>query len=254
MAEPPGVLDGWFVLHDFRTISWDRMSGMTHSDRLAAAEQATNLQTIQERPVNGASAAYSIVGHKADLLFLHVRPTLDELLECQTSFSRTALGSLCTRPYSYFSVTELSMYEASARGGTDNLDELMQQPFVQRRLYPAIPDDKPYISFYPMNKRRGEAVNWYTEEMEERRKMMREHGGTGRKFTDRVQQMITGSTGLDDWEWGVTLWATEPIAIKQLVYTMRWDEVTAKYAEFGPFYTGKRIAAEGFADLIGGIR
>jgi chlorite dismutase len=166
------------------------------------------------------------------------------------SLNGTALCKFSSRPYSFLSVVELSLYEAAARAGTEDFAALMSQPFVRRRLFPAVPQDKPYISFYPMNKRRGEAVNWYTESMDERRRMMASHGTLGRHYTDRIQQMITGSMGLDDWEWGVTLYASDPIALKKLVTAMRFDEVSAKYAEFGPFYTGIRLTPESFASTL----
>ena len=136
--------------------------------------------------------------------------------------------------------------------GTEDRDALMKQPFIQKRLYPAIPDaaEMPYVCFYPMNKRRGETVNWYAAGMEERRQMMRDHATTGRKYHGRVQQMITGSTGLDDWEWGVTLFAGEALDIKKLIYEMRFDEVSAKYADFGEFYVGIRVPDGELAELF----
>src|SRR5205085_4987817 len=169
-----------------------------------------------------------------------LRPTVADLNNLEREFSHLRLADYCHRPYSYLSVTELSLYEASARGGTDDEEQLRKSPFVQKRLYPEIPPTR-YICFYPMNKRRGETVNWYTEDIDERRRMMREHGSTGRKFHGQVTQMITGSMGLDDWEWGVTLFAEETLPIKKLVYDMRFDEVSAKYGEFGPFYMGVRL-------------
>src|SRR5258708_12408062 len=101
-----------------------------------------------------------------------------------------------------------------------------------------------------MNKRRGETVNWYAADMEERRRMMREHGTTGRKYHNQVTQMITGSMGLDDWEWGVTLYADDTLPIKKLVYEMRFDEVSAKYAEFGQFYIGTRFAPDKLGPIL----
>ena len=252
MAESPGTLDGWNVLHDFRTVDWPAIKRMSPADReRVAAEVAAFLESAsaEAEPRTGASAAYAVVGHKADLLFLHLRSAVQELNEIEQQFTQTGLADLTRRPYSYLSVTELSLYEAKARGGTENEEELMKSKFVQRRLYPQIPPTK-YICFYPMNKRRGETVNWYTEGMEERRRMMREHGSTGRKFHGVVTQMITGSMGLDDWEWGVTLFADETLPIKKLVYEMRFDEVSAKYGEFGPFYMGIRLSPNELRAMI----
>lgn len=253
MAEVPGTLEGWYVLHDFRRIDWARLKALTPEEQqsvLAEAsaflEQAAGVSDAPE----GASAVYTIVGHKADLLLLHLRPTVDHLGALERAFARTRLADFTTPVYSYLSVTELSLYEASARGGADaDPEKLLQSEFVQRRLKPPIPD-MPYICFYPMNKRRGETLNWYALDMEPRRQMMREHGSTGRKYSGQITQMITGSMGLDDWEWGVTLFATDALAIKKLVYEMRFDEVSAKYAEFGSFQVGTRIAPARLSDRL----
>jgi hydrogen peroxide-dependent heme synthase len=240
LAEVPGTLEGWYVLHDFRRVDWSAWKGAADADK-ALEELSSWLEGI-EAPEKGGSALFSVAGFRADLMAIHLRPTIDELIDLERSLSRTRAGDFLSQSYSYLSVTELSLYEAYARGGTEDRDALMQQPFVQKRLYFEIPSDMPYACFYPMNKRRGETVNWYAEEMEERRRMMREHGATGRKYHGRVTQMITGSTGLDDWEWGVTLFARDPLDIKKLVYEMRFDEVSAKYGEFGPFQMGVRLS------------
>jgi chlorite dismutase len=253
VAEAPGTLEGWYALHDFRRIDWSRLSASDPAGRNRAASEAESFLASAQSlrgSSEGGSAAYRILGHKADLLFLHLRPTLEELSDLERRLEASGFAGFCSRPYSYLSAVELSLYEASARAGTEDESALMQQPFVRKRLFPEIPTDKPYLSFYPMNKRRGETVNWYTDTMEERRRMMREHGSTGRQFTDRIQQMITGSMGLDDWEWGVTLFATDPLALKKLVAAMRFDEVSARYAEFGPFYTGLRLTPESLHTLL----
>lgn len=245
MAEVPGTLEGWYALHDFRQFDWAAWKQVDAQEQQAilaeAAEYLSAAEQVKDAP-EGASAAYAIVGHKADLMLLHLRPTVDQLGALERSFNQTRLADFTTRVYSYLSVTELSLYEATARGGPASEEDLMQNPFVQKRLKPAIPEHR-YVCFYPMNKRRGESVNWYTAGMEERRLLMKEHATTGRKYLDRITQMITGSMGLDDWEWGVTLFGTDPLAIKKLVYEMRFDEVSAKYAEFGEFQVGTRLAA-----------
>lgn len=255
MAEAPETLEGWYALHDFRRLDWLRWKALRAEERKAAIRQVQEYLRDAEQVLDapeGSSALYSILGHKADLLFLHLRPTLEQLGALERKLARTAFADFTIPCYSYLSITELSLYEAYARGQTEDREVLINQPFVQRRLKPAIPapSDMPYICFYPMNKRRGESVNWYTETMEERRRMMREHGATGRKYQGQVQQMITGSTGLDDWEWGITLWAVDPLAIKKLVYEMRFDEVSAKYAEFGEFLVGWRVLPEELGELL----
>jgi chlorite dismutase len=242
LAEDPGTLDGWYALHDFRKVDWSAWKSA--ADREGAVEELIEWLAGVEAPEQGGSALYTMAGHRADLMVIHLRPTIDELIVLEKSLSQTRVGHFLEQTYSYLSVTELSLYEAYARGGTEDREALMQQAFVQMRLYFKIPEEMPYACFYPMNKKRGETVNWYAAEMEERRRMMREHGSTGRKYHGRVTQMITGSTGLDDWEWGITLFAHDPLDIKKLVHEMRFDEVSAKYGEFGPFYMGVRAGAE----------
>lgn len=252
MAEVPGTLEGWYALHDFRTfdwVSWKQISAKEQELILAEAKQfLEGVQAHSDAP-EGSSALYSIVGHKADLMFLHLRPTVDQLNALERAFAKTRLADFTTQTYSYVSVTELSLYEAQARGGGDDIETMLKNPFVQKRLKPEIPD-YPYVSFYPMNKRRGEVHNWYSAGMEERRTMMRQHATTGRKYAEQITQMITGSTGLDDWEWGVTLFGVDTLPIKKLVYEMRFDEVTAKYGEFGDFQIGIRVKPEGLAGLF----
>ena len=255
MAESPETLEGWYAVHDYRRLDWPRWKMAPASEQQAILDEASAFMQSSElayEKKTGGSAYFSVLGHKADFMQLHLRPTLQDLLALKRDFALTRLSDYLISTYSYLSVTELSLYEAYARGGTEDGESLMKQAFVQRRLYPPIPDSEemPYVCFYPMNKRRGETVNWYAADMEERRRMMRDHASTGRKFHGRVQQMITGSTGLDDWEWGVTLFAKDPLDIKKLIYEMRFDEVSAKYADFGPFYVATRLSPDALAELV----
>jgi hydrogen peroxide-dependent heme synthase len=251
MPEAPGTLEGWYALHDFRRIDWPRWKALAVEERAAiTAEAAAFLEAAEAHrdAPEGASALYSIVGHKADLMFLHLRPTIDELNALERAFARTRLADYTTEPYSYVSITELGLYEIQSRGVVENP---MSAPFVRARLKPQIPD-KRYMTFYPMNKLRGEQVNWYMLPIEERRAMMRGHGTIGHKYAVVVQQMITGSVGLDDWEWGVTLFTEDPLQFKKLVYEMRFDEASAKYAEFGPFLLGMRVTPGELDALLNG--
>ena len=255
MAEVPETLEGWYAIHDFRRLDWLRWKALGSPERSSILDEAGEFMRSTELAYeshNGASGWFAILGHKADLMQLHLRPSLQELNALKRDFAATRLADYLTPTFSYLSVTELSLYEAYARGGTEDRDGLMAQPFVQRRLYPPIPSaaEMPVVCFYPMNKRRGETVNWYAADMEERRRMMRDHASTGRKFHGRVQQMITGSTGLDDWEWGVTLFAADALDIKKLIYEMRFDEVSAKYADFGAFYVGTRLVPDNLGDML----
>ena len=255
MAEVPETLEGWYAMHDYRRLDWPRWKALSQDERSAVVAEAEAFLESVQLPYEarlGSSAFYAILGHTADLMQLHLRPSLDDLNALKRDFARTRLADFTTPSYSYLSVTELSLYEAYARGGTEDREALMQQPFIQRRLYPPIPaaEEMPVVCFYPMNKRRGETVNWYAAGMEERRQMMRDHASTGRKYHGRVQQMITGSTGLDDWEWGVTLFASDALDIKKLIYEMRFDEVSAKYADFGAFYVGTRIPSGSLGEAL----
>lgn len=244
MVEVPETLEGWYVLHDYRRLDWPRWKALPAEERQAALDEAAEFLRASEAHADapeGASALYTVVGHKADLAFLHLRPTPDDLNALEHAFAQTRLADFTTAAYSYVSVTELSLYEANARGAVENP---MEVPFVKARLKFQIPEDKRYMVFYPMNKSRGEIKNWYTLPMEERRAMMRSHGTIGHKYFGVVQQMITGSFGFDDWEWGVTLFAADPLPFKKLVYEMRFDEVSAVYAEFGEFLLGMRVRPE----------
>jgi chlorite dismutase len=251
MPEAPGTLEGWYALHDFRRIDWSRWKALAAAERAAITAEATAFleaaEAHQDAP-EGASALYSIVGHKADLMLLHLRPTVDELNALERAFARTRLADYTTETYSYVSITELGLYEIQSRGVVENP---MAAPFVRARLKPQIPD-KRYMTFYPMNKVRGEQVNWYMLPIEERRAMMRSHGTIGHKYAGAVQQMITGSVGLDDWEWGVTLFAEDPLQFKKLVYEMRFDEVSARYAEFGTFVVGTRVTPSELDSVLNG--
>jgi chlorite dismutase len=168
--------------------------------------------------------AAAILGHKADLAFLGIGPDLWRLRRLQTHLQSAGLEVVS----SYVSLTELSEYSAGV-------------PEKQRnaRLHPVLPPDgMPAFCFYPMSKRREPEANWYTTPYEERLELMYEHGTSGRKFAGRVVQLVTGSTGLDDFEWGVTLFGVRPDDLKECVYTMRYDTASAVFAEFGPFYAG----------------
>lgn len=250
MPEVPETLEGWYVLHDFRLIDWPRWKALPAEERAAIVAEAVEFLKAAEAHTDapeGSSALYSIVGHKADLMYLHLRPTPDELNLLENAFARTRLADFTTRPYSYVSVTELGMYEAQARGADP--ENLRETPFVQARLKPPVPE-KRYMVFYPMNKKRGEQINWYMLPLEERRGMMRSHGSIGHKYFGVVQQMISGSVGFDDWEWGVTLFTEDPLQFKKLVYEMRFDPVSAIYAEFGPFIMGSRVAPDELSQIL----
>ena len=166
----------------------------------------------------------SILGHKSDMAFMILGKDVPRIRRLQTELQRAGL----TLDDSYLSITEVSEY---AKGLPDEA--------LNARLYPVLPpDDKPAFCFYPMSKRREAHANWYATPFEERKDMMYEHGSSGRAFAGKLVQLITGSTGLDEFEWGVTLFAINLETVKDVVYTLRYDKGSALYGEFGPFYVG----------------
>jgi chlorite dismutase len=198
-----------------------------------------------------------MLGHKADLMVICFRRSFEQLAEAQLALSRTALHDHLEATTSYVSVVELGMYEMTAKlhqqvgakhkPGSDEFEAAFdaemetQRGRVMNRLFLELPQWR-YVCFYPMNKKRSDGNNWYSESFERRAEMMREHGMIGRTYAGRVTQVISGSIGYDDWEWGVDLFAQDPLVFKKLIYEMRFDEASARFAEFGPFYTGLQFA------------
>jgi chlorite dismutase len=173
------------------------------------------------------------VGQKADFMMMLLRPTLEELNAIENEFNKTTLAQYTIPVHSYVSIVELSNYLPEG-------EDPYQNPQILARLYPELPKAK-HICFYPMDKRRNGEDNWYMLPMEDRRRMMRSHGMIGRQYAGKVKQVITGSVGFDDYEWGVTLFADEALQFKKLVYEMRFDEVSARFGEFGAFYVGNLL-------------
>ncbi|WCK53581.1 heme-dependent peroxidase [Aneurinibacillus sp. Ricciae_BoGa-3] len=239
MSEAVNTLEGWYALHDFRSIDWAAWTSLTEEDRTAAVDELLTLTrewaSVEEGKL-GSTTMFTVVGHKADLAFMHLRPTLEELEAVEAAFNKTLFASFTVQNYSYVSVVELSSYVSKA----ENPEE---DPAIQARLKPVLPKTS-HVCFYPMNKKREGNDNWYMLSMEERRGMMRSHGMIGRSYSGRVTQIITGSVGFDDWEWGVTLFADDPIVFKKLVYEMRFDEASARFGEFGSFIIGNRLTEE----------
>jgi len=264
-ATPPATLEGWYALHQiFRT---DRagVRALHLADRPGVAGEIDRVAYRITAPGEGWSVLSRLVGGGASWMLVHLRPTLEELAEVEDHISRSPLGSLLELRYDYLSVAEAGMYRATAEvaateePGSDAYREALEarlaedrdNPYVQSRLYPDAPDELRYVSFYPMSKRRADPDNWYTLPIAERNRLMLAHGSTGRRYAGRVRQMITGSIGLDDWEWGVTLFARDPLDLKRIITEMRFDEASARYAEFGRFYTGIRFEPAEWAGRIG---
>ncbi len=259
MPAVPLTVEGASVLHQMfrvKRASWKALSG--DARREAAAEAAAALEEM-EPAGERQSALYSILGHKGDLLFLHFRRSFEELGAAQQRLARLKLAEYLEPATSYLSVVELGLYDSSLklyrglleRGLRPDSEEwagevaatlAQHRKAMAPRLYPSIPASR-YICFYPMDRKRGETANWYTLPMAERRRMMHEHGEAGRKYAGEVKQIISGSIGFDDWEWGVDLFADDPLHFKRVIYEMRFDEASAVYALFGPFCVGIRLPA-----------
>ncbi|MFD0671622.1 hydrogen peroxide-dependent heme synthase [Cohnella sp. GCM10027633] len=246
MSEAAQTLDGWYALHDLRSIDWEAWNAASAAEKDAALNELNGLiagwQAVEERK-EGSLAMYSVIGQKADLIFMHLRETLQELNDIENAFNRSAFGKFAKKAYSYVSVVELSNYMAAP--GVDP----MQVPEIVARLKPILPKSN-HICFYPMNKKRDLQDNWYMLPMEDRKTMMRSHGMIGRGYAGKVKQVISGSVGFDDWEWGVTLFADDALQFKKLVYEMRFDEVSARFGEFGAFYVGNLLTTESLAKLL----
>ena len=271
IAHPPATLEGWYALHQVFRINRERLEPRELDRMLKAAtaelggesKRSTASRSKRKRasePAAGWSCFVALIGSTSDLMVIHFRETLDAIGVAQGALARTALARVLDPVYAFLSVTEAGLYhisaelarETEARAGkvgdeayvrslSDRSEKERASAHVMRRLYPELPPDMPYVCFYPMSKRRDESQNWYTLSLDERSRLMQSHGLTGRRHAGKVQQVITGAIGLDAWEWGVTLFAKDPLEFKKLVTDMRFDEVSAKYAEFGGFYVGRII-------------
>lgn len=275
MAEFPPVpltVEGSCVLHQMFRFDWKAWRGVPLQERERIAVEATKIfqEVEHDTPHRAAdqSALYSLLGHKGDLMMIHLRNSVSELSQVELGLAQSEFHTFLEASSSYLSVVELGLYESSMKtfaalhaeglephtpAWNAAINDVLQRQSdaMATRLRPAIPPSK-YLCFYPMDRKRGEQVNWYTVPMIERQRMMHDHGMIGRRYGDRVRQIISGSIGLDDWEWGVDLFADDPVAFKQLIYEMRFDEASALYAAFGPFYVGVRLPPDKLEDWLMG--
>jgi chlorite dismutase len=264
----PLTLEGYSVLHQMMRVRRAEWRKLQRSEQLAIVNEAETALDGWEKRTEGPSALFSMLGHKADLLFVHFRNSFAELNQAELALAGLRLSDYLEVTTSYVSIIELGLYESTAKvykalqdrglephspewdaGIRENMER--QREAMRPRLFPAIPPNR-YVCFYPMDRRRGEDKNWYKVPFEERARQMGEHGMIGRRYAGEVKQIISGSIGLDDWEWGVTLWADDPVSFKKLIYEMRFDEVSAVYALFGTFYVGLRCPAAQLGKLLAG--
>jgi len=229
----PLTLEGASVLHQMMRVRWTAWKALPAGQRETIVAEAAEDLGKMEQNTTGQSAAFSLLGHKGDLILIHFRRSFDELAEVESTLARLALSDYLEPTSSYLSVVELGLYESSLKtysalaekGITQYspewkaaIEEVMarQREAMQPRLYPDMPPHK-YLCFYPMDRKRGEDKNWYQVPMAERQRQMHEHGMIGRRYAGEVKQIISGSIGFDDWEWGVDLFADDPLVFKKLI-------------------------------------
>jgi peroxiredoxin len=264
----PLTIEGYGVLHQMMRVRWAAWRQLSAAEKAAIGDEAASVLGGMEQNSGGQSALFSLLGHKGDLMLIHFRRSFDELNLAELQLAQLRLSDFLEPTTSYLSVIELGLYESTIKAYRDLKDRGLeahseewkreiagvlarQKEAMHPRLFPEMPKHR-YVSFYPMDRRRGEAKNWYSLPIEERARQMNEHGLIGRRYAGEVRQIITGSIGFDDWEWGVDLFADDPLVFKKLIYEMRFDEVSAVYALFGQFYLGLRIPAAGLGKLLSG--
>jgi chlorite dismutase len=249
-------------MHLFYRVDRERWTRLPAGQSERSRSQLAALCEANANPSHPRLMTYANVGAKSDLAFVLYASGLAEIGQMHRDLEACFPPGNLTRVFSYLSVTELSEYMSTE---DDNRRMLIEQEklapeseafqkritelngrmrqYEQYRLYPEMPDWE-VMGFYPMSKRRNAADNWYVLDFATRKKLMGGHARVGRKYSGRVSQLITGSTGLDDWEWGVTLMAHQVDALKEIVYEMRFDEVSARYGDFGPFFVNMRATPE----------
>ena len=272
VAEPtPGSLvpeTGWHFLHLFYRIDRAVLAGLSEEQKRAGRRELARILDPAREDAPAQLHGFAIPGHKADFGIVMAGPDLETIHGIETAIQTSPLGPALSAAYSFYSITEISEYvpDVEAYGkilrdqGVDPESptyktkltqyESRLGPMNRQRLTPQFPD-WPCLCFYPMSKMRDGEQNWYMLPFETRSILMSAHSKSGMKFAGKVSQVITASTGLDDWEWGVTLWAKNPSYLKDIVYTMRFDESSARYALFGPFYFGYILPPEKLLAAIG---
>ena len=264
----PLTTEGYSVLHQMMRLRWPAWRALPAAERSAIAKEASDALAAMEKNSAGQSALFSLIGHKGDLMLIHFRESFAALNQAELQLANLRLSDYLEPTTSYLSIIELGLYESTTkvyktlveRGIEPHSDEwkkeieqtlARQKEAMRPRLFPAIPPNR-YACFYPMDRKRGEDKNWYTLPIEERARQMNEHGLVGRRYAGEVRQIITGSIGFDDWEWGVDLFSDDPLVFKKLIYEMRFDHVSAVYALFGQFYVGLRCPADQLGTLLEG--
>jgi len=250
-------------------LRWPAWRALPASEKSVIAQEASEALSAMEKHSPGQSALYSLIGHKGDLMLIHFRNTFVDLNQAELQLANLRLSDYLEATTSYLSIIELGLYDSTLKIYKELTDQGIEphsdqwkaeiecklnrhKEAMHPRLFPDIPPHR-YACFYPMDRRRGEDKNWYQLPIEERARQMNEHGLVGRRYAGEVRQIITGSIGFDDWEWGVDLFADDPLVFKKLIYEMRFDQVSAVYALFGHFYVGVRVPAASLEQVLNGV-
>jgi len=270
IPEVPLTTEGYSVLHQMMRFRWTAWRALSEATRSSIAQEAASVlgQMEEAKKDVGQSALFSMIGHKGDLMLVHFRNSFAELNQAELKLASLRLSDYLEPTTSYLSIIELGLYDSTLKIYKELAEQGIQphsdpwkaeiecklnrhREAMHPRLFPEIPSNR-YICFYPMDRRRGEDKNWYRLPIEERARQMNDHGLVGRRYAGEVKQIITGSIGFDDWEWGVDLFADDPLVFKKLIYEMRFDQVSAVYALFGQFYVGVRCPAAALEKLLSG--
>ena len=253
--------EGWHCLHMYYSVDPAALAQLSYEDRMNGVGQIIHILNPEREGTPERMQSFAVSGHRADLgvMMMDKDPLRIDAVHQEVKASK--LGSVLTPTNSFVSISEVSEYVPTVEQYSEKLQRTGTAPddpsyaakvkayegrlpaMNKQRLYPDFPA-WPVHCFYPMNKSRVPGANWFMEQFSTRTELMAEHATSGIKFAGKVSQLITASTGFDDWEWGVTLWGRSPEYIKDIVYTMRFDKASAKYAEFGPFYIGYIMSPE----------
>jgi hydrogen peroxide-dependent heme synthase len=264
----PLTVEGYSVLHQMMRLRWPAWRALQQTEKSAILAEASTALSAMEQGTAGQSGLFSLLGHKGDLMLIHFRESFADLNQAELKVAGLRFSDYLEPTSSYLSIIELGLYDSTVKIYKELIDQGIvphsdqwkteiaskldrHKEAMRPRLYPEIPAHR-YACFYPMDRRRGEQQNWYTLPIEERARQMSDHGLVGRRYAGEVRQIITGSIGFDDWEWGVDLFANDPLVFKKLIYEMRFDHVSAVYALFGQFYVGVRVPAAGLEKLLNG--
>jgi peroxiredoxin len=266
----PESLDSWCIMHRMFRFDRRRWDAIEAPRRDPIGHDAAALFAALASDADGDCGLVQLLGHKGDLMLTHYARSFDALAVAQAKVDKLALADFLEPQGSYVSVLELGLYGDTARIHSDlearglkphgpewnaafdeALAALAKDPRNAGRLTARIPQRR-YVCFYPMNKKREGSDNWYALDFADRARLMVDHGKVGRTYHGLVSQVISGSIGFDDWEWGVDLYADDPLVFKKLVYEMRFDEASARFGEFGPFWTGLQFSAEALPEFLAG--